>query len=75
VGLCFVDVSSQRRAFQLGILPSQPAQLADRLIPHFTQSPDQLIGLGGITFPIIGEWSHLLALCETRRGHWYKGNY
>jgi hypothetical protein len=27
------------------------AQLADRLIPHFTESPDQLIGLGGITFP------------------------
>src|ERR1700677_167889 len=51
VGLSFVDVSSQRGGFQLGILLSQPAQLADRLVPHFTQSPDQLIGLGDITFP------------------------
>ena len=48
VGLGLVDFSSQRGAFPLGIF--QPAQPADRVIAHIAQSPDQLIGLGGIAF-------------------------
>jgi hypothetical protein len=49
VGLGFVDFSSQRGGFQFGIF--QPAQLADHVIAHIAQSPDQLIGLGGIPCP------------------------
>lgn len=48
VGLGFVDFSSQRDGFQLGIF--QPAQPADHVIAHIAQSPDQLIGLCGIPF-------------------------
>jgi hypothetical protein len=48
VGLGFVDFSSQRDGFQLGIF--QPLQLADHVIEHIAQSPDQLIGLSGIPF-------------------------
>jgi hypothetical protein len=48
VGLGFVDFSSQRGGFQLGIF--QPAQPADHVIAHIAQSSDQLTGLGGIPF-------------------------
>jgi hypothetical protein len=48
VGLGLVDFSSQRGGFPLGIF--QPPQPADHVIAHIAQSPDQLIGLGGIPF-------------------------
>jgi hypothetical protein len=52
VCLRIVDVLSQRRGFQLGIF--QPAQPSDRVIPHFAQSPNQLIGLCSIPFTHYG---------------------
>ena len=48
VGLGFVDFPSQCGRFPLRIF--QPSQPADSFIAHIAQSPDQLIGLGGIPF-------------------------
>ena len=45
----------------------QPPELPDHFIAHFAQSPDQFVGLGGITFPH-RRMVPLPALHETRQG-------
>ena len=51
VGLSFVDVSAQRCGVQSPVVFFEPGHLANQLVAHFAQSPDQLSGLRGIPFP------------------------